>query len=244
MSDERPGSSVFTTVAFRNSTVLARSAHEERLIRFAEAAQCPPLSTAIIRAEINRGLEETTLETGLIRVEWSADGKLSIDIRTNPEIRGPVSAISVTAPWWPRRFRGIKHGAWSAYVTARDTAERTGSEVALLIHDHCIIDGDRCTPILLDEDGVAYAPGVQQGAVASVTLTLIEQELESAGIPLRTAWLTEELVRRCRELVVIGTGIGAVAIEEIDGHEIPVGNRLLAPIARGLKDAWKTSEVQ
>lgn len=96
----------------------------------------------------------------------------------------------------------------------------------------------------MDEDGVAYAPGVQQGAVASVTLTLIEQELESAGIPLRTAWLTEELVRRCRELVVIGTGIGAVAIEEIDGHEIPVGNRLLAPIARGLKDAWKTSEVQ
>ena len=38
MSDERPGDSVFTTVAFRNTTVLARSAHEERLIRFAEAA--------------------------------------------------------------------------------------------------------------------------------------------------------------------------------------------------------------
>ncbi len=244
MSDERPGASVFTTAAFRNTTVLARSAHEERLIRFAEAARCPPLEAEFVRDEINRSLEETTLDVGLMRIEWSADGKLSIHIRANPEIRGPVSAISVPAPRWPRRFRGIKHGAWSAYVTARDTAERTGSDIALLIHDYSIVDGDRCTPILLDEDGVAYAPGEEQGAVESVTLTLIEHELESAGIPLRTAWLTEELVRRCRELVVVGTGIGALAIEEIDGHEIPVGNCLLAPIERGLKEAWAMSEVE
>ena len=78
----------------------------------------------------------------------------------------------------------------------------------------------------MDEDGVAYVPGEEQGAVSSVTLSLIEHELESAGIPLRTAWLTEELVRRCREFVVIGTGIGAVAVAEIDGHEIPVGEHL------------------
>tara|TARA_B100002052_G_C15501376_1_gene427331 strand:- start:29 stop:409 length:381 start_codon:yes stop_codon:yes gene_type:complete len=125
-----------------------------------------------------------------------------------------------------------------------ENAERMGSDIALLIHDHCIVDGDRCTPILLDEDGVAYAPGEEQGAVASVTLTLIENELESAGIPLRMAWLTEELVRRCRELVVIGTGIGVVVVEEIDGHDIPVGNRLLDPIERGLKTAWSASEVR
>ncbi|MEC8978594.1 MAG: aminotransferase class IV [Candidatus Thermoplasmatota archaeon] len=244
MSDERPGDSVFTTVAFRNSTVLAFSAHEKRLIQFAETARCPPLSSDIFRQGIHQGLEETNLETGLMRIRWSAEGKLSVDIRKNPMIRGPVSAISVPAPRWPRRFRGIKHGAWSAYVTAMENAERMGSDIALLIHDHCIVDGDRCTPILLDEDGVAYAPGEEQGAVASVTLTLIENELESAGIPLRMAWLTEELVRRCRELVVIGTGIGVVVVEEIDGHDIPVGNRLLDPIERGLKTAWSASEVR
>ena len=43
MGDERPGDSVFTTVAFRNSTLLALSAHEKRLMHFAEIARCPPL---------------------------------------------------------------------------------------------------------------------------------------------------------------------------------------------------------
>ena len=244
MSDERPGDSVFTTVAFRNSTVLALSAHEKRLIQFAEIARCPPLSSEVFRQSIHQGLKESNLETGLMRIEWSVAGKLSVDTRKNPMIRGPVSALSVSAPRWPRRFRGIKHGAWSAYLTAMEDAERMGCDIALLIHDHCIVDGDRCTPSLLDEDGVAYAPGEEQGAIASITLTLIENELESAGIPLRTAWLTEELVRRCRELVVIGTGIGVLAVEEIDGHEIPVGDRLLTPIDRGLKAAWAASEVR
>lgn len=244
MGDERPGDSVFTTVAFRNSTLLALSAHEKRLMQFAEIARCPPLELDTLRQEIRRALEVTPLEAGLMRIKWSSTGVLSVDIRKNPMIRGPVSAISVAAPRWPRRFRGIKHGAWSAYVAAMDDADRMGSDIALLIHDYCIVDGDRCTPILLDEDGVAYVPGEEQGAVSSVTLSLIEHELESAGIPLRTAWLTEELVRRCREFVVIGTGIGAVAVEEIDGHEIPVGEHLLIPIERGLNAAWAASEVR
>ena len=243
MGDERPGDSVFTTVAFRNTTLLAFSEHEKRLIQFAQTARCPPLDVDAFRKEIHRGLEETNLESGLIRIEWSINGNLSINIRKNPGIRGPISAISVAAPRWPGRFQGIKHGAWSAYLAAMEDAERMGSDIALLIHDRCIVDGDRCTPIILDEDGIAYVPGGEQGAVASVTLTLIEHELESAGIPLRTAWLTEELVRRCREFVVIGTGIGAAAVEEIDGHEIPVGEHLLIPIERGLKAAWASSEA-
>ena len=33
-------------------------------------------------------------------------------------------------------------------------------------------------------------------------------------------------------------------VEEIDGHEIPVGEHLLIPIERGLNAAWAASEVR
>ena len=40
-----------------------------------------------------------------------------------------------------------------------------GADMALLFDDDCLVDGDRCMPVLLDADGVAYHPKPSQGAL-------------------------------------------------------------------------------
>ena len=55
------------------------------------------------------------------------------------------------------------------------------------------------------------------------------------------AFLTEEMILRCKELVVVGTGIGVLPIGEIDGVDIPLGNVLTEIISEALKIAWQQS---
>ena len=55
------------------------------------------------------------------------------------------------------------------------------------------------------------------------------------------AYLTEEMIRRCKEFVVVGTVIGVLPIGEIDGIDIPLGNCLIDIISEALKIAWNES---
>jgi len=113
-----------------------------------------------------------------------------------------------------------------------------------LVHNGAVVDGDHCTPVLLDVDGVAFAPNPDGGGVDSITLQILKPAIESAGIPFRTATLTERLLGRASEIIVVGTGLGVAWLNEIDGQS--VGNGHAGPLFktcqlafnRELADAW------
>jgi branched-subunit amino acid aminotransferase/4-amino-4-deoxychorismate lyase len=242
MVDGTPSSSVFTTCRFDDTgRVLAFDQHFNRLKEAAEQIRCPPPDRKIISTILSRSINDFGKKEGLARLDWSSEGQASCETRSLDQFKSPLVAITHPAPQWPRRFRGIKHGNWEPYLEARELAKENGADISLLVDNHAIVDADRATPLILDENGWAYSPGPEQGAVRSITLSLVSEHLESNGIPLRTAYLTEEMIRRCKELVVVGTGIGVLPVGEIDGVDIQLGTCLIELISEALKSAWKES---
>ena len=80
----------------------------------------------------------------------------------------PVSAlntISLAAPIWDSDVRGTKHGDWGPHREAREIAVQHGAHIALLFEEDILVDGDRCAPLLLDHDGVAFHPRHDDGAL-------------------------------------------------------------------------------
>jgi branched-subunit amino acid aminotransferase/4-amino-4-deoxychorismate lyase len=154
------------------------------------------------------------------------------------------------APRFNQRVQGTKHDDWSAYQIARKNAKDSGADIALLVHNGIIVDGDRCTPILLDIDGIAYAPEPDGGGVDSVTLEVLSPAIEASGIPFRRARLTEKLLGRAREIIVVGTGVGVAWLNQIDGQ--PIGTNSSGPLyttcalafESKLRDSWTDLEAR
>ena len=132
----------------------------------------------------------------------------------------PLSGISLNAPSWNDDIRGTKHGDYEPYREARSIAERNGADIGLLFENGCLIDGDSCTPLLLDSDGVAYHPPHRDGSLDSVSLQVIKPYLERSGIPVRSARLTLGMIERSSEMIVCGSGMGIKSLGTIDGRKI------------------------
>ena len=156
---------------------------------------------------------------------------VSLGVKRNGEIfvepfvlntysENPLAAISLTAPNWEQPVRGTKHGDWGPHKEARITAIENGADLALLFENDILVDGDRCAPLLLDHDGVAYHPKHSDGALDSLTVEQIRPGLEAAGIPVRSAKLTLSMILRSAEMIVCGSGMGIRAIGTIDGRII------------------------
>ena len=99
-------------------------------------------------------------------------------------------------------------------------AEKAGCDVALFVHEHALIDSDRGTPILLDEDGTVWMPALEDGGVDGITAAILAAHLPHFGLPVVRGRLNERLVARCHELLVVGSGLGACRITSIDGESI------------------------
>ena len=220
MSISPAESSVFTTLRWNNSGDVAwLSLHLSRLRDHAErlGIQWPK--------DISQLLEEASIdgEGNLCRIQLSRDGTVAITRRECNYPKSPLIALSYTAPRFSAKVQGTKHAAWDGYREARSFSIENGGHISLLVHDGVVVDGDQCTPILLDLDGVAFAPTPEGGGVESVTLSILKPIIEAAGIPFRYARLTENLLGRARELIVVGTGVGVAWVNEIDEQSIGIG---------------------
>lgn len=131
-----------------------------------------------------------------------------------------IDAITVEAPRWNTRTNGTKHGEWKPYLDARQAAERMGCDAALLVSDFSIVDGDRATPMVLDEDGTVWIPHEREGGVTGITAALLEEKLPAQGMPVVRGKLNERMVARCMELVLVGTGMGVCKVETLDGEPL------------------------
>ncbi|MEE2758732.1 MAG: aminotransferase class IV [Candidatus Thermoplasmatota archaeon] len=241
MSATPAETSVFTTLRWKNSGDVAwLQDHLSRLHIHANrlGIKWPANMEELLKESYVKG------EGNLCRIQLNRDGSVELTLRVSEYPNSPLTASSHPAPRFSDNIQGTKHAEWEGYNEARRQSEGKGTDIGLLVHEGNVVDGDRCTPILLDIDGVAYAPTLDGGGVDSITLTLLKPALENAGIPFRYARLTERLLGRASEIIVVGTGVGVAWLNEIDGQRVgngsagPLFNTCMTAFNEALVGAW------
>ena len=231
-----PRSSVFTTMRFSHERGLFLFGHHlARMLGHAAKLR-------IDESNINReSLFDLLLKNppqiseGLVRIECTKNSELSVAYRPFTIQNEAIDAITVPSPIWPPRVAGTKHGAWGAYIEARNYAEQKGADLALMVHEYSIVDGDRCTPLILDEDGVVWASHANS-SVSSITLNAIHESILEAGFHIQQGNLNERLVARCVEAVAVGSGVGVLKIDSIDNETIGDGSTRLFNVCANMLD--------
>ena len=237
-----PRSAVFTTLQYSVKRGLFQfRRHSDRLQEHAKNLRIE-LPSDWEKSVLNQLVSmKSQFQDGLLRIEYTSEGIWNISNRTFSIRNESCDAITVVAKMWPKRVAGTKHGAWGVYHEARQQAEQSGADIALFVHEYAIIDGDRGSPILLDEDGVVWYSASPQ-AVDGITLHSILSELKSSGFPIQKGNLNERMVARCIECVVLGSGLGAATIESIDGEEIGDGTTRLTDLCRDILSSLENED--
>lgn len=226
--DGDPFSSVFTTLAWDGADKVGFfDFHLQRLSEHANRLRIDlpndlKSSVLIAMKDISSIENRELMPPGLISIRLFKDGKITCEGRENQQRQPPLAAISQVAPRWSKRVTGCKHGNWKTYDEARINARSAGADIALLTHDGAIIDGDRVSPILLDEDGEAWITEQKSGGIDSITLNVIISGLDQHGIPVNRGIINERMLAKARELIVVGSGIGVARVEELDEQSIGI----------------------
>ena len=217
-----PRSSVFTTMRFSKRRGLFLFENHLRRLD-AHAARLRIDTKDITQDSIVELLKEKhpQFDEGLLRVEVSSQLEINLSYRPLVLENERVDSVTFPSPVWAKRVAGTKHGAWDAYFDARKHAENLGADLALMVHEYCIVDADRCTPLILDEDGVIWHSS-SPNSVDSITFDAMRSSLLAAGYHIQTGKLNERLVARCVEAVAVGSGVGVFRIDSIDGE--PIGD--------------------
>ncbi|MDC0340849.1 aminotransferase class IV [Candidatus Poseidoniaceae archaeon] len=240
-AQSRPRDSVFTTVTWDGLHHVADfQIHLNRLSNHAGRLRMTlpeNLESEIKKAFLNIvALKNGELKQpiGLVKIVIDCTGKSGVRLveRSITLRNEEIEAITLPAPRWNRKVTGTKHGDWAPYHRARLKADSKGSDLALLVHEFSIIDGDRASPIILDEDGVVWYSNSEQGGVKSITRSIILSGLEQHGFPFQSGNLTERIVARAHEMVALGSGMGACRIITIDGEDIGGSADLLTQTCR------------
>ena len=231
-----PRSSVFTTMRFSQERGLFL--FDDHLARMLEHAAKLRIDDSGINRESFLDLLQKNLpqiSEGLVRIECAKDSELRVAYRPLTIQNEIIDAITVPSPIWPPRVAGTKHGAWGAYIEARNYAEQKGADLALMVLDYSIVDGDRCTPLVLDEDGVVWASHANS-SVLSITLSALHDSILEAGFHIQQGNLNERLVARCVEAVAVGSGVGVLKIDSIDNETIGDGSTRLFNVCANMLD--------
>ena len=112
--------------------------------------------------------------------------------------------------------------------------------MALLVHEFCIVDGDRIMPLVLDDDGVVWISDSKLGGVDSVTFAICKSAIEDAGFVISEGRLNERIVARAKEFVLLGTGMGAARLTVLDDVDIGDGSNGLQQVCiKALGEDWR-----
>lgn len=224
-----PSFEVWSTVAWDGKTnLLAANLHFDRMERHSDRLNfsLPENFRKRIFTELGKltfsdiPIVQENQPPYLVKIRITNEGIISLVPRLNQPWPSILKAITVSAPIWEGEIRGTKHGDWKPYFDAKKLALENNADISLLIENNNLIDGDRCLPILLDIDGTAYYPRVEDGTLDSITLEQIKNCLENYGIPIRPSIISMNLILRAKEMIVIGSGMGIQSLGKIDGKKI------------------------
>tara|TARA_B100000035_G_scaffold313441_1_gene327136 strand:- start:213 stop:896 length:684 start_codon:yes stop_codon:yes gene_type:complete len=223
-----PKTAVFTTVRAKNGHLFHLDLHMERLAKHAEI-----LGLEVPDIDIPENLE------GLVRIEINSTGYIINVKKFYQEPHMDAEGITFPAPRWTRKVNGTKHGNWEPYQKITSEVFEKGADVGLLVHDYCIIDGDRVTPLVLDNDGVVWISDSSLGGVDSVTFQACKPIIENAGFVISEGRLNEKLVAHAKEIVLLGSGMGAARLTVLDDVDIGDGSNSLQKICiAALGEDW------
>ena len=188
-----PTDSLFTTMlADPGRGVLGLDAHHRRLSAHGVRLRLHvPDRDAFVR-EVMTSLDQ--IDRILLR--WSIDRSGTIEIKP-PSIQDhhPMTASASASSHRSGAVafveRSMEHGL---PTLKRGTRRVPKADVAFLCEDGAILDADRGTPVLLDQDGVIWTPDPEHGSVESITLELIRPHVESRGFIFRTGRLVESMI--------------------------------------------------
>ena len=237
-------SQVWTAMAWDGKkSILAPDLHFNRLFRHSQILGIE-INDDLPKIILNKlekqdqfeNLDELNYEIPfLVKIIIKKDGEIFIQTRKNKHWQDdPLQAISMKLPDFELPILGTKHGNWQPYDEARKQAINHDSDIALLFKNNLLIDGDYCLPLMLDNDGVAYHPSNVDGALDSVTLQFLRNDVEELGIPIRSAKINLKMLSRASELIVIGSGMGVCSVGSIDGTPIGKPKGKLYQVARAV----------
>ncbi len=233
--------SVFTTMRWDGKySVSHYSKHIDRLSNHSSRlgitlpANVDSLAIDVLSKAFNdSNTAENKGEIGLVRLSLTSEGAMSASTRwknpINPTMSisstvTKVSATALPAPHWGDSIDGCKHGDWQPYLDAKKVVDERDCKIALFIRGDAVIDATSSTPLLLDDDGVAWISDPIYGGVDSVSIASLIPYLSDCGIPVSQGRLTKQLISRGRALLAVGTGIGVVHITKLDGQDIGDGS--------------------
>lgn len=243
-----PRDSVFTTFTWDGSGSIADLA--KHLVRISEHStrlrlSLPDNLEQLILANAGKiepmSQQEKTPQF-LLRCEIKNSGNIELKARKITLRNEEIEAITCPAPRWNRKVTGTKHGDWKPYTDAKQDAYNAGADLALLVYEHHIIDGDRASPILMDEDGVVWYSSPEYGGVESITREIVLDGLTKRGYPVQSGMLNERMVARAIDMVALGSGMGASRIITIDDVDIGGENSPLCDICREILAEHYASE--
>ena len=229
----KPRSAVFTTVLWNGASKIADlDEHLARLIRHAKRLRInlPKDTRRRLASKLNE-LTDKTLQTQLLNITYNvADRDFVITPRRLPKLRNcELHAMTMPMKGWLGEVTGTKHGDWQMYLDAKTEAQENGADIALFVDEYSIIDSDRASLIVIDDDGVAYVTNSAK-SVHGVTLQILIDGLNHMGVPLSYAKLNERLVARCSEVIAVGVGVGCCRILTIDGEKVGSDNAVIYPV--------------
>ena len=228
---KKPRDAVFTTALWDgNSKIADFEKHLERLAKHAKRLRITlPEGFDQLIGQAIIDMDEKYDDNRLLNITFDCvEGVFLTKSRDLPKLTNcNLDSMTIPMKKWLGQVTGTKHGDWQFYLGAKDLAEQNGVDIALLIDDYCIIDGDRAAIVVIDEDGVAYFSENKQ-SVQSITLEVLKSGFAEMGIPLSKAKLNERLVARSSEVLALGTGIGCCKILTIDGEQVGQDNSTIS----------------
>ena len=228
---KKPRDAVFTTALWDgNSKIADFEKHLERLAKHAKRLRITlPEGFDQLIGQAIIDMDEKYDDNRLLNITFDCvEGVFLTKSRDLPKLTNcNLDSMTIPMKKWLGQVTGTKHGDWQFYLGAKDLAEQNGVDIALLIDDYCIIDGDRAAIVVIDEDGVAYFSENKQ-SVQSITLEVLKSGFAEMGIPLSKAKLNERLVARSSEVLALGTGIGCCKILTIDGEQVGQDNSAIS----------------
>lgn len=258
-------SSVFTTMRWDGECSVAHfSKHIKRLEKHSlrVGIDWPENAESLSIKSLSNAFKEsmsssTNEEVGLVSLRLTSKGDLSAETRWIKPIisakesfpAAQVVATALPAPHWNESINGCKHGDWQPYIDAKKVADERGCGVALFVRDDALVDGSSATPLLLDDDGVAWYPDPAYGGVDSISISTLIPRLLESGIPVSQGRLTKLLLSRAKSVLVVGTGVGVLQITHLDGQKLGDKSTEFASICHDLfnnaiSESWfKIEEV-
>lgn len=238
------GDGVFETVKIERGTPFALSRHHRRLVRSAAGLGLPEIDLGRVDEGVKAVLEGPALDFGRLRYSVTGgigplgsdrDGSaLTYIVLAGPQARPPASARLTVVPWTRNErsaVAGLKTTSYAENVVALARAKERGAIEAVFANTR----GELCectgSNVFVVVDGEVLTPPADSGLLPGITRELVIEWSRRAGIPLREAALPIGVLDEADEVFITSSTKDVLAIEAVDGRELPEARPLTTAIA-------------